>query len=165
MSGATEPRIVVGLDGSPASLAALRWALDFAARVGAPVEVVHCRQSHLHELLLGPSEELHRGSICMLQNEVAAAKAGIPGPVEVRETSTYGIPARELCRIAADAQMLVLGVHGHPTLRDIAFGRVASSCLRHASCLVVVVNAEGYVVHRTAPGHRPDVPASAARDR
>lgn len=165
MGIATEPRVVVGVDGSPASLAALRWALDFAARVGAPVEVVHCRQSHLSDVVLGPSEELRRGSICMLQNEVAAALTGLPEPLEVRQTSTHGFPARELCRIAADAQMLVLGAHGHTTLRDIAFGRVASSCLRHAGCLVIIVDADGYVVHRTAPGRPPGVAAPAAPGR
>jgi len=151
MASTTPRRIVVGLDGSPSSLAALRWALREAVSVHAPVEVVHCRESHLAELLFGPSPELHRGSVCMVHNEVSAALAELPVKPTVRQTSTHGRPARELCRIAADAQMLVLGAHGHTTATDLLLGEVAPSCLRHARCRVVVVDGHESVIRRTAP--------------
>lgn len=151
MVSVTTRRIVVGVDGSPTSLAALRWALREAVSTHAPVEVVHCRESHLVDVLFGPSEELHRGSICMLHNEVTAALAELTVRPEVRQTSTHGRPARELCRITADAQMLVLGAHEHTTAADLVLGEVAPSCLRHARCRVVVVDGRESVVQRAAP--------------
>lgn len=147
----TEGRVVVGIDGSVESLAALRWSLRHAVQVGAPVEVVHCWHSSLLTDFLGSPHELHRGSICMLQNEVAAAMAELPPTPEVRQSSRCGRPAQRLPKLAADAQMLVLGTHRHVTRGDITLGRVARSCLRHAACSVVIVNRLESIVHHTAP--------------
>jgi nucleotide-binding universal stress UspA family protein len=141
------PHIVVGIDGSRESLAALRWALREAAATGGTAEVVHCWQSHqLSDILFGSPDELRRGSLCMLQNEVAAALTALPRPPHVTQTSRRGQPAAVLTDIAAGAAMLVLGAHGHTDLHDLTHGKVAASCLKHADCPVVIINDDESVI-------------------
>jgi len=145
------PHIVVGIDGSVESLAALHWALREAASVGGSAEVVHCWQPHqVSDILFGSPDELHRGSVCMLQNEVAAALRTLPRPPRVTQTSRRGRPASVLTDIATGASMLVLGAHGRTDLRDFTQGKVAASCLKNAGCPVVIVGRdESAVTHRT----------------
>jgi nucleotide-binding universal stress UspA family protein len=144
------PHIVVGIDGSVESLAALRWALREAAITSGTAEVVHCWQAHqVSDVLFGSPDELHRGSMCMLQNEVAAALRTLARPPHVTQTSRRGRPAAVLTDIATGATMLVLGAHGHTDLRDLAHGKVAASCLKHAGCPVVIVGRdESVITHR-----------------
>jgi nucleotide-binding universal stress UspA family protein len=160
----TEGRIVVGIDGSVESLAALRWSLRYAVKIGAPVEVVHCWHPSLLTDALGSAHELHRGSICMLANEVSAALAELPRAPEVRKRSRCGRPARLLPKLAADAQLLVLGAHRHPARGTVILGRVARSCLLHETCPVVIVDHLESIVEHTAPaGHRPGAPSATSR--
>lgn len=159
-----EGRIVVGIDGSVESLAALRWSLRYAVRTGAPVDVVHCWQPSLLTDALGSPHELHRGSICMLANEVTAALADMACTPEVRTTSCCGRPARLLPRLAAHAQLLVLGAHRHHTRGTVVLGRVARSCLRHETCPVVIVDDLEAILRHSAPGgHREAVPTAPSR--
>ena len=145
----TEGRVVVGIDGSVESLAALRWSLRHAVQVGAPVEVVHCWHSSLLTDFLGSPHELHRGSICMLQNEVAAAMAELPPTPEVRQSSEHGRAVPVLLDRATGARLLVLGSHGHTGVHRTGLGHVVAACLRHATCPVVVVDHAATVLEHT----------------
>ena len=134
-----EQRIVVGIDGSPESLAALRWALREAVATSCSVEVVHCWLPHtITDVVFGSAEELHRGSICMLQNEIQAALAEPLEAPEVRQTSEHGRAVPVLLDRATGARLLVLGSHGHTGVDGTGFGHVVASCLRHATFPVVV---------------------------
>lgn len=161
MTGLPLLKIVVGIDGSRQSLMALRWAIREAASSGAPVEVVHCWQPHpMTDVLFGSREELSRGSVCMLHNEVDAAFAEMPDlstRPEVQQSSHQGRAAGYLVERTAEAHLLVLGAHGRTDARDLVFGRVATSCLRHSACPVVIVENE-HTVLRHEVGIRP-VPA------
>ena len=135
-----EQLVVVGIDGSAESLAALRCALKEANALDARVEVVH---SYLPETLtdLGFSSphELHAASAIMLENEVKAALLEMPQQPQVERLSLRGGPATVLLERSKNASLLVLGVHGRTALRDIILGRVAQACLRHATCPVIIV--------------------------
>lgn len=144
--------VVVGIDGSAESLAALRWALKEATRREAPAEVVHCYLPQtLTDLGFSSPHELHTSSVMMVDNEVAAALRELPEPPEVRRTSVIGSPAKVLVERAKDASLLVLGVHGRTALRDLVLGRVGSACLRHASCPVVIVDLDQKIVQHDPP--------------
>ena len=144
--------VVVGIDGSAESLAALRWALKEATRREVPAEVVHCYLPQtLTDLGFSSPHELHTSSVIMVDNEVAAALREMPEPPEVLKTSSIGSPAKVLLERAKDASVLVLGVHGRTALRDLVLGRVGSSCLRHASCPVVIVDLDQQVVQHDRP--------------
>jgi nucleotide-binding universal stress UspA family protein len=51
----------------------------------------------------------------------------------------HGSPPEVLCAVSRDAQLLVLGSHGHGQLFDAVLGSVSQYCVRHASCPVVVI--------------------------
>ncbi len=152
MSTDREQRVVVGIDGSAESLAALRWALKEATRIGATAEVVHCYLPQtLTDLGFSTPHELHTSSVIMVDNEVAAALREMPEPPHVRRTSSLGAPSKVLLERAKGASLLVLGVHGRTALRDLILGRVGSACLRHADCPVAIVGLDQNVDRHEAP--------------
>jgi nucleotide-binding universal stress UspA family protein len=149
MTENSKPPIVVGIDGSTQSLAALRWALRQGLQGDAPVHVVHCWQpQNLTEYALVAQHSFARASVCMLDNEIAAALKEMEVKPEVQPISLHGRPATALLNVADGAAMLVLGSHARTDLQDIVFGHVIRNCEKHAACPVVVVNAEGFAVQQ-----------------
>ena len=147
----TRELILVGIDGSTASTAALRWALKEAVTRDATVEVVHCYLPQtLTDLGFSTPHELHTASAILLDNEVSAALLEMSQVPEVRKSSESGGPAKVLVEKSAAASLLVLGVHGQTALRDLILGRVGSACLRHAACPVVIVGSDNSVVRHVS---------------
>jgi nucleotide-binding universal stress UspA family protein len=135
-----EQPIVVGIDGSENSLAALRWALREGVAVGAPVEVVHCWTPQTFTEVFGSAHELETASVCMLQNEVRTALAEMPEAPVALQFSLHGNPASILIKRSEAARMLVLGVRQTTAMRDLAYGAVVTVCRKHAACPVVTVD-------------------------
>ncbi|MDN5805546.1 MAG: universal stress protein [Microlunatus sp.] len=147
-------RIVVGVDGSNASIGALKWAMVKGEELGAVVDVVHCWYPHsLPELVFGSGNELRTGSECMLANEVAAATAATGSSATVVTASVKGLPVPVLIAHAENAELLVLGTHGNFGLRELVLGQTAAQVRRKATCPVVVIDADGNEV-RTAGGRQ-----------
>jgi nucleotide-binding universal stress UspA family protein len=140
------PSIVVGIDGSNGSLQALRWAMREAVSRDAAVEVVHCWPTTLSERVLSTPHEVGRASVCMLTNEVAAALEEFPVKPSVTMQSVNGRAGVVLVERAKNADLLVLGAHGHTAMEDVLFGTVVAECVKSASCPVFVVDAEGRAV-------------------
>jgi nucleotide-binding universal stress UspA family protein len=144
--------VVVGIDGSEGSLAALRWALKEAALLNAAVEVVHCYLPQtLTDFGFGTPHELHTASVIMVQNEVEAALGEMSEQPPVRRSSLTGGPAKTLLARADGASILVLGAHGRTALRDLVLGRVGQACIRHAPCPVAIVGVDHSVVRHETP--------------
>ena len=149
MSETTNQPIVVGIDGSMQSLAALRWALHQGVQCDRPVHIVHCWQPEtLTDLALVAPHTFARASVCMLDNEIGAALTEMDVKPEVQSLSLHGRPATALVSVAEGAAMLVLGSHGHTGLKDVVFGQIIRSCDKHAPCPVVIVDAHGFTVRR-----------------
>lgn len=156
-----ERPIVVGIDGSSSSLAALRWALREGASTGAPVEVVHCWiPQTLSDLAFGSHHELRTASACMLQNEVLAAQADIRASGEgknwvapaITELSLHGNAPAMLMDRSANARLLVLGVRQTSAMSDLFRGTVESRCSKRASCPIVTLDEHDVVTwNRRAP--------------
>jgi nucleotide-binding universal stress UspA family protein len=152
MANSTTSTIVVGIDGSPESVAALRWALTEAVTAGSEVEVVHCWHAlSVRDVAFGSSHELHNASICMLDNEVKAALKDLGNPPPIVQTSVNARPGTVLVARSKHAEMLVLGAHGRTSLHDIVFGQVEASARRHAQCPVVVVDRNGKATRHAVP--------------
>lgn len=141
--------IVVGIDGSAAAFAAVRWAVQEAVTAGAAVEVVHSWYPQIiADIVFTRPQELHVASLALLSNGVAEAVAGLsPAPI-VTQTSLRGTPVSVLLDRAAHADLLVLGVHGRTSVRDLVFGHIEAACVKEARCPVIVVDADGRVVRR-----------------
>ncbi len=133
--------IVVGIDGSPESAVALRWAVREGVRTAATVEVVHCwLPDSIVDLMLGSRHEYARASVCMLQAAVATAIRETGETPDVLQISLHGRPVPALLARATHASMLVLGANGHTALPDFVFGGTAAACLRESECPVVIVD-------------------------
>jgi nucleotide-binding universal stress UspA family protein len=145
---AGQRRIVVGLDGSPAAGAALRWAAAEAQLRGMRLHVVHARDQHA--LAQAPYAPPSAGQDTVGRAaEGSALKALIPEAADpdgwsaVQFEVVDGLPVRVLLERAPGAAMLVLGCTrsadapvGQPRA---PLGPVARDCLRASPCPVVIV--------------------------
>jgi nucleotide-binding universal stress UspA family protein len=142
--------IVVGLDGSAASAAALRWAVEHAGadhRTVTAVEVQPpARLAPGTSYMLAPygttppPEHTHS----LLHETVTAVREAMPdtpNTPEITELRLRGDAGIELARVARNATMLVLGHNPHGKTVEFLFGRVTAECLRHADVPVVLVPA------------------------
>ncbi len=133
------PLIVAGVDGSPSSAAVLRWALRQAESVGGRVRAVLAW--HFPELPgyvpARVESDLSAAAEDVLANLVKESTDGAGADVEsvVQEGSAVALLLRE----ARDADLLVLGRHGHGHDGRKLLGAVAHSCVVQAPCPVVVI--------------------------
>ena len=138
----TDAVIVVGVDGSNASKAALDWAVREAAlrqvRVRA-VGVVDIRMVPSAPLV-GPVKGDLVGAASAAVDDAVAQARQIDGSVSVEPEVATGHPARVLIDLSQDAELLVVGRRGHSTLVGLLMGSVASQVSAHADCPVVVIH-------------------------
>jgi nucleotide-binding universal stress UspA family protein len=148
---ASQGRILVGLDGSPASAAAVRWAAAEARLRGMRLHVVHARDPHAvaHAYYAPPNAEQgaagHAVAISTLKTLVEEV-VGPDGCPTVQFEVVDGLPVRVLLARAPGAVMLVLGSTRSAGVADAPVGKpraplgpVARDCLRAAPCPVVIV--------------------------
>ena len=139
---ATQRRIVVGVDGSAASLAALRWAVRQAELTGAPLEIVSTWEWRVGYLGLGipvppdydPAEEARR----QLDKAVSAVLTPRDA-IEVRQSVMEGHPAPVLEALSTTADLVVVGNHGHGEFAGMLLGSVSEHCVTHCHCPVAVI--------------------------
>ncbi|GAA4990399.1 universal stress protein [Kitasatospora paranensis] len=137
----TMPRIVVGVDGSPSSLDALRWAVEQARVRGAAVEVVACWQYPVATgwtVPIAADEDLAGLARKVLDDSIAAATEA-HHPVEIRPRVVEAGAAPGLLDAARGAELLVVGSRGHGGFTGALLGSVGQHCVQHAPCPVVVV--------------------------
>jgi len=130
-------RIVVGVDGSPASIAALRWAFRHAYARRGSVQAVCVwpwdpRQEVAH------AEARQAECEALLSEAIGTALADNPR-VPITGRAIAGRPAQELVKAAREADLLVLGSHGRGRIARAVLGSVAETCVRMSNVPVVVV--------------------------
>jgi len=142
MSVPAARRIVVGVDGSVESAAALRWAYREASLRGAGVHAVHVREEHCHSIASYAVGALSTDDVAMGVDDVVRAIHADQAPgVEVHVEVADGLAARVLLDRCADADMLVLGTSSDLPGALRSAGPVIRACLRRAPCPVVVISA------------------------
>ena len=146
-------RVVVGVDGSAESVAALRWACREASLRGAEVHAVHVREEQCHSLAsyavpaLSTADDVPT-DVDDFVRSVTADQA--PG-VELHVEEVDGLAARVLLDRCAGADMLVLGTSGDVPGALRSAGPVIRACLRRAPCPVVVISAAQDPMQRPEP--------------
>ena len=157
-------RIVVGVDGSAESVAALRWACREASLRAAEVHAVLALEAACHQAAsyavptpprTGGSWGAARDVLRKAVSEVVSLHRGI----SVHTKITEGLAARVLLDQARDADMLVLGRMRHRPDPYRGAGPVTRVCLRSASCPVVIIGS----AETAAPDPADHVPASRQR--
>ena len=164
MSVPAARRIVVGVDGSAESAAALRWACREASLRGAEVHAVHVREANCHSLAsyaaptsTGAEDDVEEMWRSVLPDRGGADRGGADrgGAAQVRTEVVEGLAPRVLLDRCADADMLVLGTASDVPGSSRSAGPVIRACLRRASCPVVVISAAQQQIPRHEPPMRP----------
>jgi len=136
-------RIVVGVDGSPSSQSALRWAVEEASLRGAALDVVyswhHPQESFVPMWGVPPWEELEAGARATLDELISAEGLSPAGPPVTNAVLLQGAAAPALLATAKGADLLVVGARGHGAFAGMLLGSVSQHCVTHATCPVVVV--------------------------
>ena len=140
------PRVVVGVDGSPSSRAALRWAVNQAALTGGTVDAVMARQTPETDVIGGfgqtPVEvnddtvtaaAAQRDLDAIISEEVKADDRN-----RVRARVFQGHPATALLQAADDAELVVVGQRGLGSFTGSLLGSVSQYLVHHANCPVLV---------------------------
>ena len=154
-------RIVVGVDGSAESVAALRWACREASLRADDVHAVRALESVCHQVAsyAVPTPRHTSGSWGaardVLRRSVNEAARLYPG-VTVRTEITEGLAARVLLDHARDADMLVLGRTAHGPDPYRGSGPVIRVCLRAAPCPVVIIGPAATAASGSAGDHVPE---------
>ena len=134
----SQGRIVVGVDGSDASLDALRWALRQAQLTNCELQAVttwHIPNEYA-ELVAeaidweGNAKSLLENALAMVPNE---------GDVQIVRTVTEGHPAAVLTDTSTNADLLVVGSRGHGAFAGMLLGSVSVHVSAHSHCPVVVI--------------------------
>jgi nucleotide-binding universal stress UspA family protein len=135
-----ETDVVVGVDGSPSSKAALRWALDQARLTKARLRAVIAWDVPPYTGWGAAHEDYCIAAGKLLEESVREALGYDPPlDVEVVETVLPGHPAQVLIDQSAHAALLVVGSRGHGGFAGTLLGSVSQLCLQHAHCPVLVV--------------------------
>ena len=137
-------RIVAGVDGSPPSVEALRWAVHYAELTGGIVEAVIAWQYPIAAGGLGwaptsPLDDTDYSELAAKTLNEAVAEVSPPPGVYIRHVVREGNAGQVLLEAAQDADLLVVGNRGHGGLTDALVGSVSVRCLHHARCPVLVV--------------------------
>jgi nucleotide-binding universal stress UspA family protein len=133
--------IVVGVDCSAASERALEWALDEAMRRDCPLRVVTAWSGYGMEAVgavSSPSEAQERAE-AVLDRVVDAAVAKVKNPPQIERLVVEDTPSHALTMASLDADLLVLGSHGHGGAYDKIVGSTSQRVLHHAVCPAVIL--------------------------
>jgi nucleotide-binding universal stress UspA family protein len=144
MNQGRQQRIIVGVSGSPASQAALRWAAGEARLRGAVLHVLHVSDPvRPHAPYAAPRDrpapEQQRQAQASLDTVVRGVfGAAVPGWVTL--LLAEGSPARVLVQCSAEADLLVLGSTTSGGQAEPPAGPVVRACLAHARCPLVIIS-------------------------
>lgn len=128
--------ILVGVDGSAGSRAALRWALDIAESLTqASVEVLFVNEP-------GPRVRAERSNGGATAGETlheVLAHLGRRPEVAIRARAAVGVAPAVLVRESDAVDLVVVGSRGHGGVGRSRIGPVADFVVNHACCPVTVV--------------------------
>jgi nucleotide-binding universal stress UspA family protein len=129
---------VVGVDGSPSSQRAVRWASRQAKLTGATLRAVSSWRWPNYITIVPPGVDLASDTRRTLDEVLEEALAGSED-LSVTRHVIEGPPGPALLTQAQDASLLVVGAQGRAAFPGMLLGSVAEYCVRHGSCPVVVV--------------------------
>jgi nucleotide-binding universal stress UspA family protein len=140
----TEASVVVGVDGSPSSELALRWAVNQARRAQQRLHVVHALDT---EVVISDKQQLGTKEDPSGSDPILAAALDVAGTmapeVETIPHSVTGFAPTTLIAASQIAGTVVVGSHGRSAIPTALMGSVSQQVAIHSSCPVVVVRGSG----------------------
>jgi nucleotide-binding universal stress UspA family protein len=145
------PRVVVGVDGSPGSDAAVDMGADEASLREGVLQIVHAWQfPPLGGYGVAPPEG-YEGVSEQLRAEATERALRRAPELKVESFSRFGATVPTLVDAAVGADLLLIGARGHGGFSELLLGSTAQACARSAPCPVVVVRSR----HSAEPA-KPD---------
>ena len=144
----SEPRsrepITVGVDGSDASIEALRRAARISSALDRPLRVATVWQyplmfgTYVPDVNWSPEDDAH----AILDAAIDDAFE-IEPPRDLVRAVLRGTPAKVLIEESRHAEMLVLGSRGHGGFAGLLLGSVSAACAERAHCPVLIIHDDG----------------------
>jgi nucleotide-binding universal stress UspA family protein len=148
-------RVIVGVDDTPAGMAALRCAVALARARRAQLVAVrawglglprhggwrHHQSSRGHLAIAFTGIVQHRLADELARRALRSATGSSPGDVDVVVEAPEGNPGPVLTKIACPGDVLVVGTAAHRSLKRVVHGSVSAYCTAHSRCPVAVVAA------------------------
>ncbi|MDQ2738771.1 MAG: universal stress protein, partial [Actinomycetota bacterium] len=120
-------RVLVAVDGSPASLEALRAGHRMATLLGDRLVGVTAWQPFRHGVLPPSSTDPEKSAEQLVtRSAIAAFRGGVVPPFEV--VAVEGDPADNLIALSRGASLLVIGSRGHSGISGVLLGSVSNAC-------------------------------------
>jgi nucleotide-binding universal stress UspA family protein len=139
-AGGSQRKIVVGVDGSASSKAALAWAASEARMRGAMVEVVIAWETPTtfgYPVLVSTVDWEQLAT--QVVDDAVGAVADSDRPAMITTKVLKGNAAQVLLEQSAGADLLVVGNRGHGGFVETLLGSTGQLCVHHATCPVVVI--------------------------
>lgn len=149
--------LVVALDFSPCSRAALESAADLASRSGAALHLLHADVLFRSSGDGAPPEGVPSSALRVRVERFASSTLGPDIDLDVLAPSISVVrdvsPSAAILRYVAevDGDLLVMGTHGRSGLSRLLMGSVAGACVASAPCPVLTVPLGAEVPGPTAP--------------
>jgi nucleotide-binding universal stress UspA family protein len=139
-------KVVVGVDGSPASLRALWLAVEEARHRYVPIQVVHVGGdvgfSTVDGTTAGSTDEgsAHRSrGMRVVEDALVELFGGLPADVPIRVTLAAPPVGPALVRAVSESDLLIVGRSRRGLARRLFLGSISAYCATHAPCPVVCV--------------------------
>lgn len=142
-------KMLVPVDFSPSSTAAIRYAVDLARAFNGTVHVLHAWEVPTY---LRPDLTIWSGEIsATLADQVRlgaenamrefAKSNGLEGNPAVTFEVVQGTPYNAILTVAKDSgfDLVVMGTHGRTGISHVLLGSVAEKVVRHARCPVLTI--------------------------
>jgi nucleotide-binding universal stress UspA family protein len=137
--------VVVGIDGSEESIAALKWAMEEARLRGARVRALNVWNYpvgygiEMAAMSTLTPESMEDAARATLDASVDKALVGFDEPPFVERVIRQGAASKELLAEGKGADLLVVGQRGYGGFLGLLLGSVANQVLHHATCPTVVI--------------------------
>jgi nucleotide-binding universal stress UspA family protein len=147
-------RILVPLDGSPLSEAALELAADLARQASSTIVLLRAAEAHVLPGADPTDEQVRVVGEAEAYLARAAQRLRAQGIKEVETSVWYGAPATSIAEAARvrRAGLIVMSSHGRSGFGRLVLGSVAESVLRSTTIPILLVRAPGAPLDTLAPG-------------
>ncbi len=132
--------VVVAVDGSPGSEAAVTFAVEAAVHRGLKVTALHIVDDQVLAMTTssGGAATAQQQRLRELSPALQAARAKYPA-VTVNEVIEAGVPSEVIVEVGSDAALTVVGSRGHGGFKGMLLGSVSRAVIEHVESPVAVV--------------------------
>jgi nucleotide-binding universal stress UspA family protein len=156
-------QVVVGVDGSEVSAAAIRFAFQEAARRHIGITAVHAAMpTRQHPSLHVPADIVEQVDRQLFAEAMDSKRVLVPG-IDVETKLVHSHPAQALIDEADGAELIVVGSRGRGGFTGMLLGSVSQAVLHHAACPVAVVHPHRTKAIKPSPAHQPSVQIAAPK--